>query len=70
MPTIRIKENEIFDISLRKFKRMCERAGIIAKYKEKLHYEKPTWARKRKKIAAIKRNWRLQRQHGLPSSET
>jgi len=60
MPTIQITNPEQFEMLLRKFKRLCERAGIIANLKKKEFYEKPTWVRKRKKAAACKRNHRKQ----------
>ena len=56
MPSVRIKENEPFDVALRRFKRSCEKAGILAKVRSKEFYEKPTWERKRKGAAAVKRN--------------
>ena len=56
MPSVRIKENEPFDIALRRFKRTCEKAGILAEVRRREYYEKPTETRKRKKAAAIKRN--------------
>jgi len=56
MPSIRVKENEIFDIALRRFKRACEKAGIMTELRRREHYEKPTTVRKRKKAAAIKRH--------------
>ena len=31
MPSIKIKETESFDVGLRKFRRACERAGIVMK---------------------------------------
>jgi len=55
MPTIRVKENENFEVSLRRFKRMCEKASILADLRRHEFYEKPTWKRKRKKASAIKR---------------
>lgn len=55
MPMIRVKENENFEVSLRRFKRMCEKAGILADLRRHEYFEKPTWKRKRKKAAAIKR---------------
>ena len=30
MPVIRVRENEPFDVALRRFKRSCEKAGILA----------------------------------------
>ncbi|GIX29840.1 MAG: 30S ribosomal protein S21 [Porticoccaceae bacterium] len=56
MPTVRVKENEPFDVALRRFKRSCEKAGILAEVRRREYYEKPTWARKRKRAAAIKRH--------------
>jgi len=35
MPAIRIKENEPFDIALRRFKRSCEKAGVLAEVRKK-----------------------------------
>ena len=44
MPVIRVRENEPFDVALRRFKRSCEKAGIS------------TTVRKRAKASAIKRH--------------
>lgn len=56
MPTVRVKDNENFELSLRRFKRACEKAGILADVRKHEFYEKPTWVRKRKKAAAKKRH--------------
>ena len=55
MPSVRVKENEPFDVALRRFKRSCEKAGILAEVRARQCYEKPTTERKRKKAAAVKR---------------
>lgn len=55
MPVVRVRDNENFELSLRRFKRLCEKAGILADLRRHEFYEKPTWKRKRKKAAAIKR---------------
>jgi len=55
MPSVRIKENEPFDVALRRFKRACEKAGIPARLRQLECHEKPTTKRKRQKAAAIKR---------------
>ncbi len=55
MPSIRVKDNENFEVSLRRFKRLCEKASILADLRRHEFYEKPTWKRKRKKASAIKR---------------
>lgn len=56
MPSIRVKENEPLDVALRRFKRICEKAGIPARLRQLEAYEKPTTSRKRKKAAARKRH--------------
>jgi small subunit ribosomal protein S21 len=55
LPSIRVKENEHFDAALRRFKRSCEKAGILSELRRREFYEKPTQERKRKKAAAVKR---------------
>ncbi len=62
MPSVRIRENEYFDAALRRFKRACEKAGILTELRRREYYENPTQERKRKKAAAVKRHAkRLQR---------
>jgi small subunit ribosomal protein S21 len=56
MPAIKIKENEPFDIALRRFKRSCEKAGVLSEVRRREFYEKPTAERKRKAAAAVKRH--------------
>ena len=56
MPSVKLKENEPFDIALRRFKRSCEKAGVLAEVRRREFYEKPTTVRKRKAAAAVKRH--------------
>ncbi|HMV72709.1 MAG TPA: 30S ribosomal protein S21 [Pseudomonadales bacterium] len=56
MPSIKLKDNEPFDVALRRFKRSCEKAGVLAEVRRREFYEKPTWIRKRKAAAAVKRH--------------
>ncbi|MBC6428974.1 MAG: 30S ribosomal protein S21 [Cellvibrionales bacterium] len=56
MPEVHVRDNEPFDLALRRFKRSCEKAGILAEVRRREFYEKPTWARKRKAAAAVKRS--------------
>ena len=59
MPSIKIKETESFDVGLRKFRRACERAGVVNEIRKREFYEKPTEERKRKAAAAaLKRNYK------------
>ncbi|WP_343189982.1 30S ribosomal protein S21 [Buchnera aphidicola] len=55
MPIIKIRENEPFDIALRRFKRACEKAGILSEMRRREFYEKPTTIKKRAKASAVKR---------------
>ena len=55
MPSVRVKENEPFEVAMRRFKRSCEKAGVLAEARRREFYEKPTAVRKRKAAAAVKR---------------
>ncbi len=56
MPAVKVKDNEPFDIALRRFKRSCEKAGVLSEVRRREFYEKPTQERKRKRAAAVKRH--------------
>lgn len=55
MAEIRIKDNETLDSALRRFKKQCARAGVIAEVRKRQQYEKPSVRRKKKSEAARKR---------------
>lgn len=55
MPGVKIRENESFENALKKFKRQCEKSGILSDLKKREHYEKPSIKKKKKTIAARKR---------------
>ncbi|MGQ0453004.1 30S ribosomal protein S21, partial [Bacillus sp. SS-TM] len=44
-----------FHVALRRFKRSCEKAGVLAEVRRREFYEKPTTERKRAKASAVKR---------------
>ena len=46
-----------FDVALRKFKKSCEKAGIVQEVRKREFYEKPAQKRQRKRKEAISR-WR------------
>ncbi|MCM0158277.1 30S ribosomal protein S21 [Candidatus Nardonella dryophthoridicola] len=48
MATIKISENEIFEISLKKFKRLCDKLNIISEIRKREFYEKPSEKKKNK----------------------
>ena len=56
MPNVKVKEGEPFDVALSRFKRSCEKAGVLADVRKRDFYEKPTQERKRKAAAAVKRH--------------
>ena len=55
MPLVKIKEDESFENALRRFKRKCEKSGILSELKKRQYYEKPSARRKRKALAARKK---------------
>jgi small subunit ribosomal protein S21 len=55
MPIVKIREGESFESAVRRFKKQCEKAGILTEVRKREHYEKPSVKRKRKSIAAQKR---------------
>jgi small subunit ribosomal protein S21 len=58
---VKVKENESFESALRRFKKQCEKAGILSEMRKREHYEKPSVRRKRKAIAARKKASKRQR---------
>jgi small subunit ribosomal protein S21 len=54
MPVVRIKDNEPFERALKRFKRQCEKAGIMSDVRKHQRYEKPS-ERKKRKVATARR---------------
>ena len=52
MPEVIIRDDESFERALRRFKKKCEKAGILSDLRKHRHYEKPSERRKRKMSAA------------------
>ncbi len=57
MIEVKVGKNETLDSALRRFKRNCQRAGILREVRKREHYEKPSVRRKKKSEAARKRRW-------------
>lgn len=55
MPGVRINEGESFENALKRFKKQCEKAGILSEVRKREAYEKPSVKKKKKAIAARKR---------------
>ena len=66
MPAIRVKENEPFEVAIRRFKRTVEKTGLLTELRAREFYEKPTAERKRKLAAAVKRHHKRMRSQSLP----
>ena len=54
MSEVRVGENESLESALRRFKRKCARAGVLAEIRKREHYEKPSVKRKKKAESARK----------------
>lgn len=52
MTKIKVKENEELDHALRRFKKECQKSGIISEIRKHEFYEKPSVKRKKKILAA------------------
>ena len=58
MPVVHVREEESFENALRRFKRKCEKAGVLTELKKRQHFEKPSVKRKRKALQAKKKAMR------------
>ena len=66
MTIIKVKENEPFEVAMRRFKRTIEKTGLLTELRAREFYEKPTAARTRKLAAAVKRTYKRLRSQLLP----
>jgi small subunit ribosomal protein S21 len=58
LPLVQVREDESFENAMRRFKRKCEKAGILTELKKRQHFEKPSIKRKRKAVQARKKELR------------
>ena len=58
MSEVHVKEGESLDSALKRFKRSCAKAGVLAEVRKREHYEKPSVKRKKKSEAARKRKFK------------
>ena len=68
MPAVRVKQNEPFESAMKRFKKQCEKAGVLSEVKKREHYEKPSVKRKRKAMAARKKALKRARMTGYRST--
>ncbi len=52
---VNLRDKESFEQAFRRFKKSCEKSGILSEVKKREHYEKPSIQKKKKSIAARKR---------------
>jgi small subunit ribosomal protein S21 len=55
VPVVYIREDESFEGAMRRFKRKCEKSGILTELKKRQYFEKPSVKRKRKDAQARKK---------------
>ena len=55
MPVVQVRDEESFENALRRFKRKCEKSGVLTELKKRQHFEKPSVKRKRKLMQARKK---------------
>jgi len=55
MPYVRVRESDSFENALKRFKKQCEKEGILSEVKKREHYEKPSVKKKKKALAARKK---------------
>ena len=66
MTSVRLRDNEPFEVALRRFKRTIEKTGLLTELRAREFYEKPTADRKRKLAAAVNRHYKRLRSQQLP----
>ncbi|AXA36914.1 MAG: 30S ribosomal protein S21 [Candidatus Hydrogenedentota bacterium] len=57
MSVVVVEQNEPIDKALKRFKKECQKAGILSELRRREHYEKPS-VRRRRKIEAARRKAR------------
>ena len=58
MSEIKVQTGETLESALRRFKRSCQKAGVLSEVRKREHYEKPSVRRKLKSEAARKRKFK------------
>lgn len=61
---VRLRESESFEQAFRRFKKSCEKSGVLSEVKKREHFEKPGVRKKKKSLAARKRATKKTRRFG------
>lgn len=64
MSLVRLRDGESFEQAFRRFKKSCEKSGVLSEVKKREHYEKPGVRKKKKSMAARKRAVKKTRRFG------
>ena len=59
MPEIIVREKEPFEVALRRFRKQCEKDGVLSEVRSRQFFEKPSLRRKKKAISARKRAMKM-----------
>lgn len=65
MPGVKVREDETFENTLKRFKKLCDKEGILSEARKREYYEKPSVKKKRKSLAARKRASKRKRETGV-----
>lgn len=65
MPGVKVREDETFENTLKRFKKLCDKTGILSEARKREYYEKPSVKKKRKSLAARKRALKRKRETGV-----
>ncbi len=55
MSEVILNDDDNFERALKRFKKQCDRAGILSDLRKHRHYEKPSERRKKKMNAAVRK---------------
>ena len=55
MPVVKVKDNEPFEVAMKRFKKQVEKAGILTELRRREYFDKPSIRKKKKAAASRKR---------------
>lgn len=55
MPSVRVRESDSFENALKRFKKQCDKEGLLSDIRKREHYDKPSVKKKKKAIEARKK---------------
>lgn len=58
MSEVKVGKDETLESALRRFKRQCQRSGVLKEVRKREAYDKPSVQKKKKSIAAQRRKRR------------